>query len=291
MMRTVISLIIVLLLGGCEAMLFFPDHKRYSSPEQFSIAYEEIRFLSVDGTALHGWWMRPSQPLSKGLMVVAHGNAQNISAHFESWVWLVESGYEVFIFDYRGYGESEGDAAIKAAIDDTAAALEYAQKHHEGALFACGQSLGGMLLINALHEGDFDRYRLAIIDSSYSDLEALGQTVLSRSYLTWLFQWLAYPLLTDRYNPVDKVADVTIPLLFVAGGADRKIPPNNSWQLFDAAKRPKEFWLVPAARHIELFKHPEMRERLLEYLEKRPGSDQPSALKIFDNLDKIQKKL
>ena len=291
MIRIIVPFILVLFFGGCESMLFFPDHKRYSTPEQFAVAYREVHFLSADKTRLHGWWMRPSLPPSKGVMVVAHGNAQNLSAHFESWVWLVEAGYEVFIFDYRGYGESEGKASIAGAIDDTAAALAYAGAHYSGPLFACGQSLGGMLLINALHGGEFDRYRLAIIDSSYSDLEALGQTVLARSYLTWPFQWLAYPLLSDRYDPVDRVADLKIPLLFVAGGADLKIPPNNSWQLFDAARRPKEFWLVPQADHIGIFRYRAMREQLLKYLEKTPCGDQPSTLKIFDNLDRIQKKL
>ncbi len=278
-------MILLLLFSGCERMLFHPDHTVYRTPDDDALSYRDIYFDSHDGTHLHGWWVQPEGD-SKGLMVIVHGNAQNLSAHYRGWIWLVESGYELFIFDYRGYGKSEGEPGLAEAVEDTRAALEFVKLHHQGRQFVCGQSLGGVLLSSALAIEPALDHRLVIIDSAYSGLEEMGRHVLSRSYITWPFQWLAYPLLTDEYDAVDKVTKINSPLLFVAGSSDSVIPPNNSWQLFDAATRPKEMWLVEGAGHISVFDGEVMQKALLQYLEDVPVSSEYSAMKIYDNVNR-----
>jgi len=266
-------------------MLFHPDHRVYRTPSEDHLSYEEHYFTSQDGTRLHGWWVSP-QGVSKGVMVVVHGNAQNLSAHYRGWVWLVKAGYELFIFDYRGYGKSEGEPGLKPAIEDTMAALEFARKHSQSPLFACGQSLGGVLLSNALASGPYTDYQLAIIDSAYSELEEMGRTVLSRSFLTWPFQWVAYPVLSDAYDPLDKIAQVRVPLLFIAGSQDSIIPPNNSWQLFDAASRPREIWLVKGAGHIRAMDELVIQKALLDYLQKGATNSRYSEMRIYDEIER-----
>lgn len=287
-MYKVLITLFLFIFSGCEKQIFYPDSHIYRTPEEFQVKYDEVHFSSQDGTKLHGWWLKPDG-YSNGLMVVAHGNAQNLSSHFTGWVWLVKAGYELFIFDYRGYGESDGEVDLEDALDDTVAAMQYAQEHYRGNLYICGQSIGGMLVINALSRHPFKRYRFAIIDSTYSELEEIGRETLSRTLITWPFQWMAYPLLTDRFDPIDKLGAVEIPLLFITGSADKLIPPNHSWQLFDAAKRPKEFWLVPEVGHIRSFDEREVQKELLYYLKHYPERSKPSTMKIFDNFDKIPK--
>lgn len=283
-MVKLLPLLLLPLFLGCEKMLFYPDHHVYRTPDHENLVYRDIYFNSTDGTRLHGWWIEPAG-ISKGLMVVVHGNAQNLTSHYGSWVWLVKSGYELFIFDYRGYGKSEGEPELAKAVEDTAAALHYADEHFDGETYVCGQSLGGVLLINVLASGGHDNYRLAIIDSAYSDLEAMGREVLSRSFVTWPFQWVSYLALTDSYNPVDKVAGIQLPLLFIAGSADNIIPANNTWQLFDAASRPREMWLVEGAGHIRAMDRPGIQKALLKYLKTLPVQADYSVLKIYDNAD------
>ena len=288
-MYKTLFLFVLIIFSGCSNMVFHPDSHVYRTPDKYELLYQDIDFTSSDGTMLHGWWLKP-QTDSKGLMVVVHGNAQNLSAHFVSWVWLVEAGYELFIFDYRGYGKSEGEEELDKVIEDTTAALHYAREHYEGDLYVSGQSLGGVLLTNALAREPYPRYKLAIIDSCYSDLEEMGKDVLSRSFITWPFQWVSYLVLTDEYNPIDRVGKIDVPMLFIAGSKDAIIPPNNSWQLFDAASRPKEFWLVNTAGHTNAMNNPTIQRDLLEYLKAIPVEPDYSALKIYDNLDKITKK-
>lgn len=287
-MKKLLLIAVMLLLGGCSSLMFYPDSVTYRTPQQYGLHYEDHYFLTEEKTWLHGWWLKPEGE-SKGLMVVAHGNAENLSSHFTGWTWLVEAGYEVFIFDYRGYGKSGGKPGLEEAVGDTAAALEYAQSHYDGELFACGQSIGGALLINALAQKPYPRYRAAVIDSSYSDLERIGRDILSRSLITWPFQWMAYLLLDERYNPVEHLSELRLPLLFIAGSKDIIISPNHSWQLFDAAGRPKEFWLVTGAGHINAMGHPDIQKALLEYLENPSAPQHYSTMKIYDNLGRITK--
>ena len=265
-------------------MVFHPDHHVYRTPDLDGISYSDIYFDSTDGTSLHSWWLKPSGA-SKGMMVVVHGNAQNLTAHYRGWIWLVEAGYELFIFDYRGYGRSEGEPEIEKAIEDTSAALHYASEHYDGRLYVCGQSLGGVLLSNVLADEAHEEYRLAVIDSAYSDLEEMGRDVLSRSFVTWPFQWVSYLVLTDSYNPVDKVSHIRTPLLFIAGSADNIISPNHSWQLFDAASRPREMWLIKGAGHIRAMDDPIIQQALLNYMERVPFEPEYSEMKIYDNID------
>lgn len=266
-------------------MLFHPDQHLYRTPIDDAFTYENIYFHSDDGTRLHGWWVKP-RGASKGVMVVVHGNAQNLTAHYRGWIWVLDAGYELFIFDYRGYGESEGEPGLVGAIEDTDAALKYVNDRHIGPLYVCGQSLGGVLLSNALATDTYADYRLAIIDSSYSELQEMGRTVLTRSYLTWPFQWVSYLVLRDDHDPLDDVAQIHVPLLFIAGSDDGIIPPNNSWQLFDAASRPREMWLVQGAGHIQALDRPDIQKELLRRMQEGLKKSPYSVMRIYETSDR-----
>jgi uncharacterized protein len=137
-MRTLTLLVLTaFLFQGCTSMFFYPDKLTYRTPDFYGLAYDEVYFDSHDKTRLHAWHIYPHAS-SVGLIFVAHGNAQNLSSHFASWGWLVEEGYELFIFDYRGYGKSEGESSLAGSIEDTKAALDYLQKHYDKEYFACG---------------------------------------------------------------------------------------------------------------------------------------------------------
>lgn len=285
-MQKILPVLFMFLLSGCSAILFHPDRHLYDTPAEYGLGYRDVTFASRDGTPLHGWWIEGVKG-KRGAMVVAHGNAENLSSHFRGWVWLAKAGYDVFIFDYRGYGKSGGEPSFDGVLDDTAAALKYAAAHYDGALYACGQSIGGVLLLNALSQEPYPRYRAAVIDSSYSALERAAAQTLSKSLLTWPFQWVPYLTVNGEYDPLEKLETIEKPLLFIAGSRDAIISPNNSWQLFDAARRPREFWLVTGAGHIDALNRPDVQKALLEFLDEPVFPPEYSTMKIYDNLDKI----
>lgn len=278
-----VALFVLVVLTGCNAALFHPDSEVYATPADYNISYRSVTFDSGDGTRLSGWWIDP--PGARlGTVLVAHGNAQNISSHFAGFGWLVRAGYEVFIFDYRGYGQSEGDPDLEGAIDDTGAALAYVLAHRPGRLTVIGQSLGGALLMNALARRGTDRISLAVFDSAFASLPQAGREVLSRSIITWPFQWSASLAFTDAYDPIILAPGLSVPKLYIAGSKDIVISPNHSWQLFDASARPRAFWLVPDAGHINAFEDPRVRRRFLAFLKAPDFDPEASEMLIFDTI-------
>lgn len=275
-----------MMLSGCTSLIFHPDSKRYSNIVSFE--QHEQMLQSRDGVRIHTLHVKPHGP-SKGVVLIVHGNAQNLSAHILGWVWLLEHNYELFIFDYRGYGQSTGSVDLKGSIEDTKQVIDYATTHFQAPIYLVGQSLGGALLINALAQMQplHVKIKAVVIDSTYSDLQQIGAEVLRHNVFTWLFSWAAYVVLDGDYNPIDKVNKLEVPLLFVAGTKDSMISPNHSWQLFDAASRPKEFWLVNGAGHINTFDNSVMQAKLLDFFVDPQYEMHYSAMKIFDNFDKI----
>lgn len=278
-----VLLLASLMLAGCEAMLFHPDKTLYATPADFNISYRPVTFGSLDGTALSGWWIAPDTD-PKGSVLVVHGNAENISSHFLGFGWLVRAGYEVFIFDYRGYGASQGKPDLEGAVQDTQAALRYVQRARKGDIVVIGQSLGGALLFNALAREDPRRVALAVFDSTFASLREAGEDVLARSALTWPFQWMADLVLSDDYDPIRFAGRLTLPKLYIAGSKDTVISPNHSWQLFDASARPRTFWLVEEAGHICAFSQSVVQARFLRFLTHPRFDPDASEMLIFDTM-------
>ncbi len=278
----------VLLFAGCTNLVFQPDRAVYATPAQYGAAYENVTFASADGTKLDGWWIRP-QGEPKGTVLVVHGNARNMSAHFQGFGFLVRSGWEVFIFDYRGYGKSGGEPGMEGAVEDTVAAIRYVLRRRSGSLTVIGQSLGAVLLIDALARTETDRIRLAVFDSAFASLPEAGDDALSGNALTWPFQWLAYLTLDDRYDAIDRVGTLKVPKLFLAGSKDRIVNPNHSWRLFDAASRPRAFWLATEAGHIRALESPALRRHFVAFLSRPVFPADFSEMLIFDKISIIKK--
>lgn len=99
------------------------------TPDQLGLDYRDIYFSSSDNLQLHGWWF-PAEEKSNALILFLHGNAQNISTHSAAVYWLTRHQYDVFIFDYRGYGLSQGQPELDGAIKDIYHAMDYARKHY-----------------------------------------------------------------------------------------------------------------------------------------------------------------
>ncbi len=279
----VLPVIVVSVFSGCTSLVFRPDGNVYATPADFNLRYEPVTFASHDGTQLSGWWIEP-ECKRRGTVVVVHGNAENMSSHFAGFVWLIQAGYEVFIFDYRGYGSSEGDPEFDGALHDVESAIGYVLNRRSGSLSVIGQSLGGALLIDALARMQTSRIRLAVIDSAFASLPEAGSDVLSRSALTWLFQWSAYLLLDGSYDPIDRVGKLTVPKLFIAGTDDSIVSPNHSWRLSDAASRPREFWLVENTGHTGAFSRRVIRQKLLSAMADPVFAEDYSPMLIFDTI-------
>lgn len=149
-------------LSSCAQQAFYyPDHAEYGSPAQSGLPYENVSFQSADGTRLHGWFVpargAADAKQARATIIHFHGNAQNLTAHWQAVKWLPEHGYNVFLFDYRGYGQSEGDPSPEGLFADSNAALDYVRNRPDvnpERLLVFGQSLGGTNAIAVVGAGN-----------------------------------------------------------------------------------------------------------------------------------------
>lgn len=224
---------------------YFPDRIKYDSPARAGLPFEPVSFSSSDGTHLSGWFIpavgvAPHQ--AKGSVIHMHGNAQNMTAHWAYAEWLVHQGYNLFTFDYRGYGNSHGSPEPQGMLEDAIAALDHMRRRSDidtTRLFVFGQSLGGMLAI-------------AAAASSPQGIRAVLAEAPVHSYSAWAEDQMPEKelALDDTHCASSYVAKLTpIPLLLIHSLTDRVVPYSHSTQLFAEAGEPKHLETLTEGEH------------------------------------------
>ena len=206
-----------------------------------------------------------------GTIVFLHGNAQNVSSHIGSVLWMPAAGLNVFLVDYRGYGTSEGSPDIAGVHDDAEAAIRRAATLpgvDPARLAVFGQSLGGAIAASAtMHARRDVSVRALVLDSAFSDFRGIAREKLGSLWLTWLFQAPLAATVSDDMRPLEALGTLyDVPILVVHGDADDIIPVEHALRLHEAAGPAAQLWLVPGAGHIQSFDDLEMRGRLLDFL-------------------------
>ncbi len=252
--------VLAVLVGGCgvgDSMFYWPNNLAYLPQETCQLhQIENVTFDSTDGTPLHGWFVPARTTEVQGTVIFYHGNAQNLTAHYALVSWLADEGYNLFLFDYRGFGQSEGTPTRKGLHQDSLAAMQYVLSREDvdpRRLVAFGQSLGGACLVAAL--GDMDQIPvLAVaVDSTFASYRGVATELMTREMAIAPVAWLlAQWLVTGDHDPKDAIADISpVPLLVMHGDADRVVPFNQGRKLFEAAAEPKTFEHVPGGTHCD----------------------------------------
>ncbi len=262
------------LIAGCSSLFFYPQRELINNPFLQDVDYRDIFFKTSDGLKLHGWFLK-SKERSNGTVLFLHGNAENISTHVNNVLWLVDNGYDVFIFDYRGYGKSEGHASLKGVHIDAGSALEtlfslpYTNKKR---IIVFGQSLGGAIAVytvaNSPHKNAVDAL---ILDSAFSGYRTIAREKLAAVVITWPFQYPLSFLVSDYYSPVRWIKKVNpVPVLLLHGDKDTVVAVHHSRIIYNEALPPKELWVLEVKGHIAGVRDKDVRGRLLNYLENLP---------------------
>ena len=240
-------LALALCLSACVQGLFYrPDRVVYDTPKRAGLPFEEVRFHSRDGTRLAGWFI-PASGKAKGTVVHFHGNAQNLSAHWRFVEWLPQRGFNLFVFDYRGYGASEGTPDPRGVFEDSSSALDYVRSRPDvdpDRLLLIGQSLGGANAIAVVGSGNRKGVRALIVEASFYSYSSIASDKVAG----------AGALMDDSYSParyIDKLAHV--PLLLIHGTADPVVPYAHATRLYAKAGEPKRLIAIQEGGHIEAF--------------------------------------
>ncbi len=223
--------------------IFFPQTAHDFHPKDMDLNYRDVYFNSEDGTGLHGWFF----PLKGGrpIILFCHGNAGNISHRLDNIMRLLEKKIQVFIFDYRGYGESSGSPTEKGIYMDGRAAYDYLVRDEhfiprEIVLF--GRSLGAAVAIDVALRREV---RSIIIESAFSSTRDMAKTMFPLGFLS--------SIIPNNYNNLEKIRRLNIPKLIIHGEEDEIVPFNMGMSLFEASGEPRYFFPIKGAGHNDTY--------------------------------------
>jgi fermentation-respiration switch protein FrsA (DUF1100 family) len=224
-----------------ERLIFVPDSVLVGTPKQWGLDYEDVEFSTADGVRLHGWYVPGTRPET---LLWFHGNAGNISHRLDNLRLLHDQvGTAVFLFDYRGYGRSEGQPSERGLYEDARAALQHFVTRRgvpREDLIYFGRSLGSGVAIELATEAT---PRGLILETPFVSIRAMARS---------LFGPLAV-VAPSSFDNLSKSPRLKCPKLFIHGDSDSLVPYAQGRELFEAALPPKAFYTIRGADHNDTY--------------------------------------
>ena len=260
---TALGLLVVL--SGCmfrrfeHNQVYHPYRELEASPTSLKRPFEDVRFKASDGVELHGWFFPANTNSSRAqsALLICHGNAGNISHRLDLCRGLLNTGASVFVFDYRGYGQSEGKPGEDGTYLDAQAAHAWLrQKGFRGEqIVALGESLGGG------------------VASELAVRETLGGLVLQSTFTcipdigAELFPWLPVRWISSiSYDTRKKLPRIKVPVLVMHSRTDDLIKYHHAEKNFAAANEPKFFCELNGSHNEPVCEQKSFQEAIEKFL-------------------------
>ncbi|CCQ89310.1 putative Peptidase [Nitrospina gracilis 3/211] len=233
-------------LVSCENKIIYHPHT-YPDGEWDAadgMTVEDVWFTASDGTKLHGWYFPAME--ARATLLFFHGNAGNLTHRVDNIQRLTPLGLNVFIFDYRGYGKSEGAPDEEGILQDAQAAYDTLVKERKvppDTVILFGRSLGGAFATDVAHHNPAAGL---ILEAAFTNARDMAGAMFPVLPIGWAIR--------SKLNAVDKVPDITIPKLIIHGTDDEVVPYKLGRKLYDAAAEPKAFYDLPGAGHNNTYR-------------------------------------
>jgi uncharacterized protein len=238
---------VVVMLGGCgpkDRDLFSASKILTYTPMSRDLPYEKASFSSRDGKILTGWMINGDAFAPK--LLYFHGNGTNLSATIGYIELFHRLGFSVFVFDYRGYGESSGEVdAEKDLYEDARGALAHLERvgWRPDKMIYYGQSLGASLAIQMALESPPAGLVVESAFTSFPDMARRMSPIFYR-----LFGWCCK---IDSFDNVHKLGKIRSPLLIIHGDEDNLTPLEMARRLFANANEPKALYVMHGGGHCD----------------------------------------
>ncbi len=276
--RQALRITIIIFIGGSFTLSTLQLHPQRIScnktPDSIGLDYIPANFSS-DGLALSGWYI-PSWKEKQPVIIVAHGLNANKQNFLYPVLLLHQSGFNVFIFDFRAHGDSEGlliSFGFEEANDVKAAYDWVAHRYPSQPIYALGYSMGGAAVIRAAAE--YQIFEKIVLDSTFSSLENVAKATILKWmgplrelfwYLGRFWIWVWTEIDVDRHRPIEYIPLLAEhSLMFIHGKEDKVIPYTESSDLYGAGKSHSEIWLIEGAGHVQGINRNEYRKNLSDF--------------------------
>lgn len=203
----------------------------------FDYTIESVIFKSSSGNNLNGWLLKPKNATPKITLLHFHGNAGFILSQYQAMTPLLNHGFQAFVFDYSGFGFSEGKATRNNVLLDGNSALTYLKSRDDvknTKLIIYGQSLGGHLsaVVANDRQAEIDGLVIEGAFSSHKDVAAETAGVFGRL------------LVSEKYSAIKAIQDYKKPVLIIHSTEDETIPFELGQKIFTKANEPKDIFEI-----------------------------------------------
>ena len=246
-----LSLMMMLLIFasfGCDGtrFIFSSSQDLKATPDDLGLDYEEVWWDTRDGVKLHGWFVpgRPGMPLA----LFFHGNAANISHRVDILHYFNEIGLSTFIFDYRGFGKSRGQSIREGDLYmDARSALDYLNTRGwpSSRLIYYGRSMGAAV---SLQLGLETPPAAVVLECPFTSMSEIAWHTAPIAY--GLIGWW---IIDAKFDNINKIEKLSIPVIIFQGDQDKVVPQDMAERLYQRAKEPKAYYLIPGGGHSDLF--------------------------------------
>ena len=232
----VILFVAYLVLGGLlyimqPAFLYGPVREISNTPDELGMDFEDVFFETEDGLRLNSWYV-PAEN-AKFTVLFCHGNGGNIMHRLDSINIFYNLGLNCFIFDYRGYGSSEGKTSEEGTYLDAMAAYKWLtdeKKISPNDIVIFGRSLGGSIAAQLATKVEV---RALIIESAFTSYVDIGKKFYPYMPVRWFARF--------SYRTIDYIKNVRCPVMMIHSRNDEIVPYEFGLELYEAANEPKEF--------------------------------------------------
>jgi fermentation-respiration switch protein FrsA (DUF1100 family) len=216
--------------------LYCPDRQIIATPAVYRLPFEQLALKTKDGVRIKGWFIPAESRLlaSSLVLLFCHGNAGNISHRLDKLQIFHKMGFSVLLFDYRGYGQSEGVPSEAGTYADADAAYQYlmgTQKIHPSQIILYGESLGCAVATEMARR---HAAGALILESPFTSTVEMAKRVFPWLPVRWIIR--------NRYDNLSKMPEIKMPVLIMHSPQDEIVPFDMGRQLFGAIPGPKAFF-------------------------------------------------
>lgn len=242
MILWLVIIVVVLLIAGTalfyayqDWVVFVPNSEVAMTPGELNLEHREFWIEVEPGKRIHGWYYSAAGKDARTTKTVlfCHGNAGNISHRVYSAQYLVSLGVNVLMFDYRGYGRSDGRPSEHNVYADAQAAWNWLIEENDipaDSIYLFGRSLGGAVVAELATRVDCAG---VVIESSFTSAADMGKEMFP-----FLPRWT---MRRFDFNTLEKMRRINCPVLITHSPDDRMIPYAMAERIYKAANEPKSF--------------------------------------------------